>query len=73
MVIHFSSVATASLQQAAYDGSEAGGSVMVCVELTDGELERIIAVYLSTTDGTAIGKQLMYCRTIICVHIFYIR
>ena len=65
MVIHFSSVATASLQQAAYDGSEANGSVMVCVELIDGELERIIAIYLSTTNGTAIGKQL---RTTYILH-----
>ena len=30
---------------------------MVCVELTDGVLERMITVYLSTSDGTTMGKH----------------
>ena len=40
--------------------------VTVCVELTGGELERMITIYLSTANGTAIGKEMihMYCRTI---------
>ena len=30
---------------------------MVCVELTDGALERMIALDLNTFDGTALGKK----------------
>ena len=47
VVIDFSSVAMASLQQATYDASEANGSVMVCVELIDGELERYVCACVS--------------------------
>ena len=50
-------VATASLEQAAYSVSEDEGYVMICVELTDGVLERMITVYLNTASGTAIGKN----------------
>ena len=35
---------------------EADGSVTVCAELTTGNLERNITVYLTTVDGTATGE-----------------
>ena len=57
--ISLSLVATATLQQASYSVSEADGFVMICAQLTDGILERMITLSLSTSDGTALGKNLL--------------
>ena len=50
-------VATVSLSDSLYESSEENGTVRVCAVLEDGELERVITVYLSTDDATAIGKN----------------
>ena len=52
----FVSVATVSLEQASYLVNEGDGFVMICAELIDGVLERMITVYLNTADDTAAGK-----------------
>ena len=57
LCLSLSSVATASLEQASYLVNETDSILMVCVELTDGELERRITISLSTLDGSAIGKK----------------
>ena len=57
MLICFFVDATVTLQQAAYMANEADGVVVVCAELTDGILERIITVYLNTFNGTAFGEK----------------
>lgn len=46
-----------SLSDSLYESSEENGTVRVCAVLEDGELERVITVYLSTDDATAIGKK----------------
>ena len=45
-----------SLSDTLYESSEENETVSVCAVLEDGELERVITVYLSTGDATAIGK-----------------
>ena len=45
-----------NLQQSDHTVGEADGSVTVCAELTTGNLERNITVYLTTADGTAAGE-----------------
>ena len=52
-------VAIVSLSQELYEVDEEDGNATVCAVLMEGELERIITVYLSTEDITAIGKQLL--------------
>ena len=52
-------VAVVSLSQELYEVDEEDGNATVCAVLMEGELERIITVYLSTEDITAIGKQLL--------------
>ena len=49
-------VATVSLSELAYEVDEEDGNATICAVLVDGELERVIAVYLSTEDITATGK-----------------
>jgi len=45
-----------TLQQSDHTVGEGDGSVTVCAELTTGNLERNITVYLTTVDGTATGE-----------------
>ena len=46
-----------SLSDSMYESYEDDGVVTVCAVLVDGELERVITVYLSTDDATAVGKK----------------
>jgi len=48
--------ANITLQQSDHTVGEADGSVTVCAELTTGNLERNVTVYLTTADGTATGE-----------------
>jgi hypothetical protein len=49
--------ATVSLSDWLYESGEDEGAVTVCAVLVDGELERVVTVYLSTDDATAVGKK----------------
>ena len=52
--------ANVTLDQEAYLVSEFDLFEMVCAELVEGELQRDITVYLSTSDGTAFGKLVVH-------------
>ena len=51
----FLSAANVTLEEAVYMVNESDAYVMVCAVLTEGELERDITVYVSTSDDTALS------------------
>ena len=40
-----------------YSVNETDLNIMICAVLTAGVLERDVTVYLTTSDGTAVGEQ----------------
>ena len=50
-------VANVSLSESLYESSEENGTARVCAVLEDGVLERVVTVYLSTDDATAVGRK----------------
>ena len=54
-----STVVVIGMTQDRYSVDEDEGSVMVCVELEEGELQRDATVTLTTFDSTAVGKFLL--------------
>jgi len=65
--------ANITLQQSDHTVGEGDGSVTVCAELTTGNLERNVTVYLTTADGTATGEYICYtCGSCSLVPTIYI-
>ena len=46
-----------------YEFDESGVSARVCAEITEGQIDRLVAVLYSTMDGTALGNYHMYKKT----------
>lgn len=50
-------------EQPEYSVNERNGTIEVCAVIVEGNLQRNITVTLTTRDGRAIGKVLMYSQT----------
>lgn len=57
VLIRDNDMVTISWNPASYDITEDGSAARVCVQITEGEIDREVIVSYSTTDGTAESNQ----------------